>query len=210
VQQRDAFSGDGPAQVEQALRENTEQMRTVIHTIPDPMALVRLADHICVNVNDSFVTTTGLARATVVGHKVPDVPIWNDPEDFKKILQILAERGEIKNLAITFRRCDGSRIDSLMSAHVLSLNDQPHFVGIARDISALTAAQAEKENLEILLRQAQKMEAIGTLAGGIAHDFNNLLMGIQGRNSLMLSAPPGHRSMSIYAVWRPTYAAPPT
>ncbi|HUV59245.1 MAG TPA: PAS domain S-box protein, partial [Desulfatiglandales bacterium] len=44
----------------------------------------------------------------------------------------------------------------------------------------------EKKNLESQLLQAQKMEAIGTLAGGIAHNFNNLLMSIQGNTSLML------------------------
>jgi PAS domain S-box-containing protein len=60
-------------------------------------------------------------------------------------------------------------------------------LGVSRDISERKRAEKEKDELEEAYRQAQKMEAIGTLAGGIAHDFNNLLTGIYGYADILRS-----------------------
>ncbi|HSI47469.1 MAG TPA: PAS domain-containing protein [Ideonella sp.] len=58
------------------------------------------------------------------------------------------------------------------------------FVGVLRDVTERKQADQARQSLEAQLREAQKMEAIGTLAGGIAHDFNNILGSMLGNLGL--------------------------
>ncbi len=73
---------------------------------------------------------------------------------------------------------DGSDHTVQLGTVLIDWNGNPATLCFARDITA-------EKKMEARLYQAQKLEAIGTLAGGIAHDFNNLLLGVQGRSSLM-------------------------
>jgi len=67
---------------------------------------------------------------------------------------------------------------------------EKYIVAIIRDITDQKKAEEERKRLEARLAQAQKMEAVGTLAGGIAHDFNNILSAIIGFTELaMLEIP---------------------
>jgi PAS domain S-box-containing protein len=69
--------------------------------------------------------------------------------------------------------------------------------GIQVDITARKTAELERESLELQLRQAQKMEALGVLAGGIAHDFNNILGLVLGNAELALDDVGGNESARV-------------
>ncbi len=89
--------------------------------------------------------------------------------------RLLMPDGRVKNLHVLARVLKTS-------------SGNPEFVGALTDVTERKRAEEEQARLGQRLRQAEKMEAMGTLAGGIAHDFNNVLGAILGYGELAQNA----------------------
>jgi len=166
-------------QTERALRESEEKYRTVLEASPDSVVVYDIEGKV-VYINPAFTRVFGWTLEDLSGKTIDHVPEENRPETRMMIDKVLA--GEAFS-GIQSRRYTkaGSIVHVSISAAVYRDREGTPMGSVfnLRDIT-------EQKKLEARLQQAQKMEAVGTLAGGIAHDFNNLLMAIQGNVSLML------------------------
>jgi PAS domain S-box-containing protein len=131
-------------------------------------------------VNPSFERVTGYTRSEVLGQNPRILKSGqHDPRFYAELWQTIA-RGDVWHGRLINRKKDGSLYQE--EATISPIRDHKgrliNYVAVKRDAS-------REATLEKQLRQAQKMEAIGTLAGGIAHDFNNILAAIIGYTELV-------------------------
>ena len=172
-------------EVEQKLAESEEMYRNLIDNIQEAVFMID-QDGIVRFVSAAIERITGFKPDDLIGHNFSDFVYREDLEyikgQFGKLANNILEPDEYRLL------CKNGDIRWIYSSSRPIFVDGRFFGinGILADIHERKIAQETLSLQQELLRQAQKMEAIGTMAGGIAHDFNNLLMGIQGRASLML------------------------
>jgi two-component system cell cycle sensor histidine kinase/response regulator CckA len=167
-------------QAEEALRESEERYRLLAETAGE-MILVTDLDGRIVYVNKAGLDIAGYREDEIVGMNVSDVLPSDQVGPFnERMAKHLSGDEGLCFYETEIMTKEGQRVQAEINSSLLMNHGKPSgILHTARDVT-------ERKRLEAQLQQAQKMEAIGTLAGGIAHDFNNVLMGIQGHASLVL------------------------
>jgi len=165
-------------EAEQELRRSEERYRTLFEESKDGIFLTA-DDGRVLDANQSLLDMLGYTLDELLGLNI--VEVYVDPSDREKYRRAIKKTGSVKDYPIRFRKKDGGEIHCLETASVRLGPDGAivGYQGIIRDVS-------EQEHLQEQLLQAQKMEAVGTLAGGVAHDFNNILQVALGYSELIL------------------------
>lgn len=175
---------------EESLRKAEEILRALIEAAPVAIVLLDAGGKVMLW-NPAAERMFGWREEEVIGRFHPLIP-EEERAEFLEFLKGMFE-GRTCGVKEVRRLCkDGSLLD--VSLSISSVRDAGGGVigsmGLFVDITERKQAEEERKQLEAHLRQAQKMEAIGTLAGGIAHDFNNILAAILGFTELTIRSLP--------------------
>ncbi len=114
------------------------------------------------------------------------------PLFYTEYIETIKKQGHYEGVTSYLAR-DGRKVYIEYRSRLVTPGEgEPYITGIGRDVTERILAEKEIKKLNREMLQAQKMEAVGTLAGGIAHDFNNLLQGILGFTQMLLMERDGN------------------
>ena len=160
-------------------RKAEEVYRSLLHTSADAILMYDLDGKVSY-LSPAFTTLFGWTLEELKGNRLQFLPKSEKKESMAGIMGIIEDGKAIQGFETKRYSKNGRLINVSMSGS--RFNDAK---GNPAGILVLIRDISERTKLEAQLQQAQKMEAIATLAGGVAHEFNNALMGIMGNIEML-------------------------
>lgn len=171
---------------QETLRESEKRYRDLFENANDLIQSVDTEGRF-LYVNRAWLQTLGYSEKELANISIFDVISPDDWEHCEKLFAEVMSGKNLDRVDVKFRTKDGQDIYVEGSVNSKMVDGKPASSrAIFRDITDRIKIAEEKEKMQEQLIQAQKMEAVGTLAGGVAHDFNNLLTTIQGYSEMAM------------------------
>jgi PAS domain S-box-containing protein len=187
-------------EAEDAVKISEAKWRSISEYSPDHIILIDL-DSTILFVNRPF---PNLRDKQVIGKSILDFTPESVHEEAKACYHEVIKTGNLGMYSTEYFKENGeSEIFEVRVGPVFDSGKIVNLLCSSTNVSERKKAEREKSALEMQLRQAQKMEALGTLAGGIAHDFNNILSVIMGYTELLMEIqdPKGLEIKNLKAIF---------
>lgn len=161
----------------QKLRQEVQEKSILNHAIEQTSEIILLLNSsgFIIYANKAFLENTGFTEKEIIGKHLRAINKYTTSEEYYKTIWKALAQGNSWSGKVEYinKRGEYHKQEASLTPVYNDEKEIVNYVSVGRDIT-------KEEELQELLKQKQKLEAIGTLAGGIAHDFNNILVPIQG------------------------------
>jgi PAS domain S-box-containing protein len=168
---------------EARLRESEARFSAAFRASPAFLGVLRLSDGKYVLANEAYLNWMGYPQNEVLGHTCLELGMWQNPADRDLLLNDIHALGSIRQRECRWRNRRGEPFTILLSAETITLNDIPHMLLMALDITR--RKQAEEEMQKALGREKELSELKSNFVSMVSHEFRTPLGIIQSSAELL-------------------------
>jgi PAS domain S-box-containing protein len=166
-----------------ALAESEARFGAAFQASPAFLGILRMSDEKYVLANDAYLNWMGYSREEVLGRTCVELGLWEIPGERDLVLNDMRRLGSIRQRECRWKSRSGQRFTILLSAETIKLNETPHMLSMAIDITQ--RKRAEEELMNTLEREKELSQLKSSFVSMVSHEFRTPLGIIQSSAELL-------------------------